>query len=41
MYPVARQVQHLDYNNEKGVSSMWSLRKTYLEDNWGDPDSCQ
>jgi hypothetical protein len=26
---------------EKGMFSAWSLPKSYLEDNWGDPVRCQ
>jgi hypothetical protein len=43
MQPVARQLQHLHFNNGNGVSSIWSVPRRYLEDNWGDPvfGSCQ
>jgi hypothetical protein len=41
MQPIARQLQQLDYNNGNGVFSMWSVLSSYLEDNWGDPVSCQ
>jgi hypothetical protein len=39
MQPVARQLQQMDYNIGNGMFSMWSVPKSYLEDNWGDPVS--
>jgi hypothetical protein len=38
MQPVARQLQQLDYNNFNGMFSMESVLRSYLEDNWVDPD---
>jgi hypothetical protein len=41
MQPTARQLQKLDYNNGDGVFSMWSIPRSYLDDNWDDPVSIQ
>jgi hypothetical protein len=41
MQPVAIQLQQLNYNNGNGVFSVWSMARGYVEDNWGDPVSCQ
>jgi hypothetical protein len=35
------QLQQLDYNNENGMFSVWSVPRNYLEDNWSHPVSCQ
>jgi hypothetical protein len=36
MQPVARQLQHLGYDNGNGGVFYVSLPRSYLEDNWGD-----
>jgi hypothetical protein len=37
MQPAARQLKQKDYNNGNRMFFMWSVARSYLEDNWGDP----
>jgi hypothetical protein len=34
MQPVARQLQQFEYNNRNGDVSLWSVPRSYFEDNW-------